>query len=95
MKNMSYVITGVLVIALWTSNIFLLNTISEKEKEYAKKKKINQEIHKEYEKIVLEYDEIVDLEKIRAEMLAKGFKQTRDIVYFQVENKNIPEKHGQ
>lgn len=95
MKNISYAIAGIVVISLWTSNIFLLNTISKKEKEYAGKKKINQEIQKEYEKIVLEYDEIVDLEKIRGDMLEKGFKQTRDIIYFQVEKKNTPEKQGQ
>ncbi|MGL5578946.1 MAG: hypothetical protein ACRDB7_07595, partial [Fusobacteriaceae bacterium] len=68
---------------------------SKKEREYTSKKKINQEVQKEYEKTVLEYDEIVDLEKIREEMLGKGFKQTRDIIYFQVEKKNTPDKQGQ
>ncbi|MGL4252682.1 MAG: hypothetical protein ACRCU6_01325 [Fusobacteriaceae bacterium] len=95
MKNISYGIMGFVIIALWTSNILLLNTISKKEREYTSKKKINQEVQKEYEKTVLEYDEIVDLEKIREEMLGKGFKQTRDIIYFQVEKKNTPDKQGQ
>lgn len=92
MKNTSYTIIFLMVVALWTSNIFLLNTISKKEKEYSDKMKVYQETQKRYEEIVLQYDSIVDLEKIKDEMLKKGFKQTRDIIYFKVEKNNSLEK---
>ncbi|MGL5965238.1 MAG: hypothetical protein ACRCZ9_02065 [Fusobacteriaceae bacterium] len=92
MKNVSYGIIMFVIIFLWSSNIILLNTISKREKEYAGKRKISQDIIRNYEKVVLEYDDIVDLEKIRRELLAKGFKQTRDIIYFEVEKDNAPDK---
>lgn len=86
MKNVSSFIMIFMVIALWTCNIFLLNSLSTKEKEFNAKKRIFQEIHKNYESIVLQYDSIVDLGKIREEMLKKGFRPTREINYFKVES---------
>lgn len=96
MKNFSYAIIGFMVISIWTVNIFLLNSISRKEKEYNDKRKISQELQKEHENIILQYDASVDLEKIREEMIKKGFKQARDrdIIYFRLEKRDS-EKQGE
>lgn len=87
MKNVSAFIIILMVIALWTCNIFLLNSLSTKEKEFNTKRRTFQEIHRSYESIVLQYDAIVDLGKIREEMLKKGFRRAGKVNYFEIEGK--------
>lgn len=82
MKNFKYIVILGTVLGLWGWNTYLLNSISRKEKGINLKQKELVELSKKYDEKIMEYDAAVDLEAIRREMLKKGFKPTREIIWF-------------
>lgn len=75
----------VFILGIWIVHGGLLVKVSKNEIEIKAKKKELENFLKELEKKELEYDAIVDLEKIEDEMKKKGMTISKEINFFKIE----------
>lgn len=80
------VLSIIFILSLWGINNKHLNEVSKKEKFLQEKEIQLQAVLKKYDNKIIEYDKVVDLEKIRKELEEKGLKRTRYVEYFQVDS---------
>ncbi|MGL6064308.1 MAG: hypothetical protein ACRC0S_04430 [Fusobacteriaceae bacterium] len=82
------IIVMILIIAigtLWGANNIQLNNVIEKGKILKIKEKELEETLRIHDSKIMEYDTMMDFEKIKQELEKKGLKSTRKIEYFEVE----------
>ncbi|MGL4687885.1 MAG: hypothetical protein ACRCVS_04275 [Fusobacteriaceae bacterium] len=82
------IIVMILIIAigtLWGANNIQLNNVIEKGKILKIKEKELEEVLRIHDAKIMEYDSMMDFEKIKLELEEKGLKSSRKIEYFEVE----------
>ncbi|MGL5124157.1 MAG: hypothetical protein ACRC6K_08435 [Fusobacteriaceae bacterium] len=86
MKYKIVIIVVIVVIGiLWGTNNIQLNNVIEKGKILKEKEKEFENILRIHDAKIMEYDSMMDFEKIKLELEKKGLKSTRNIEYFEVE----------
>jgi hypothetical protein len=88
---MKKILVVISILVIWFYNNYLLNQVSQKEKELSKKEKNLEKINKKNNNKMMEYDRAIDLEKIKKELEKQGLKPTRYIEYFSTEREKIKE----
>ncbi len=86
---MKKIVVVISILVIWFYNNYLLNQVSQKEKELSKKEKSLEKINKKNNNKMMEYDRAIDLEKIKKELEEQGLKPTRYIEYFSTEREKI------
>lgn len=84
MKIIHIVILAGFLLLSWGSNNYFLNKVSESDKLLNQKEKDLDVITRQYDSLMMEYDKVMDLEKIRKSLEKDGMKTTREINYFKI-----------
>lgn len=84
MKKKS-VISVIFIVGVLGTNNYFLNEVSKKEKLLVKKEKELEAIAKIHEEKSFNYENSIDLEKIKEEFEQKGMKSTRQMEYFKAQ----------
>ena len=78
-------LTFIAVVFIWLFNIQTLREVTELEKQLKAANETLEELDKDLDKKIIDYDSKLDLDKIKREMEAKGMKVTEEVVYFEIE----------
>lgn len=87
-KNISIILTVLIMFCIGFYNITTLREVSKLEKILEIAKSDLEDKEKELDKKIIYYDQKLNLSKIRENMEKKGMKVANDIIYFEVEEKN-------
>ena len=76
------------VIATWASNSIYLNKVSTSEKQLIAKEKEVEALSRQHDSIIIQYDNTIDMEKIKNTLEKQGMKVSRDVNYFKITENN-------
>lgn len=83
-------IIGILIfiVATWATNSVYLNKVSQSEKLLAVKEREVETLSRKYDSLIIEYDNTIDLGKIKKTLEKQGMKVSREVNYFKISENN-------
>ncbi|MGL5055269.1 MAG: hypothetical protein ACRC54_06270 [Fusobacteriaceae bacterium] len=83
-------IIGILmfIVATWATNSVYLNKVSQSEKLLAVKEREVETLSRKYDSLIIEYDNTIDLGKIKKTLEKQGMQVSREVNYFKISENN-------
>ncbi len=76
------------IVATWATNSVYLNKVSQSEKLLAAKEREVETLSRKYDSLIIEYDNTIDLGKIKKTLEKQGMKVSREVNYFKISENN-------
>lgn len=76
------------IVATWATNSVYLNKVSQSEKLLAVKEREVETLSRKYDSLIIEYDNTIDLGKIKKTLEKQGMQVSREVNYFKISENN-------
>lgn len=76
------------IVATWATNSVYLNKVSQSEKLLAAKEREVETLSRKYDSLIIEYDNTIDLGKIKKTLEKQGMQVSREVNYFKISENN-------